>query len=166
GWTKLWKKGNEVIPEVSDRPGRIIDKSAPADRPTGLILLIGNKTKASVLAKFRVGCSTTALHRSQGEIHLQTSTLNGLDKSTVLVADAEWPAHNRMPTTSGNAQCHQTESRTFSVAPAAVEIPEIVGDILHRILLPFTDVVCIFVKDIGGVHNTAVRLRMLLERGH
>ncbi|KPA36561.1 patatin phospholipase [Fusarium langsethiae] len=166
GWTKLWKKGNEVILEVSDRPGRIIDESAPADRPTGLILLIGNKTKASVLAKFGVGYSTNALHRSQCEIHLQMSTLNGLDKSTVLVADAEWPAHNRMPTTSGNAQCHQTESRTFSVAPAAVEIPEIVGDILHRILLPFADVVCIFVKDIGGVHNTAVRLRMLLERGH
>ncbi|KAI9146754.1 Vegetative incompatibility protein [Paramyrothecium foliicola] len=125
--------------------------------PVGFLSLIGNQTKSVVLSQLGVRCEGS-LRRRHGELHLHLA-LNPLNKP-LIIADGDLPAHSRLPRVSKPYRCHEVSERRFmnetdDTVESAINLADTVH---HRILLPFVDVQCLFVADIGGVDTTVRRL--------
>lgn len=164
-WLRLRKNKYDVMLEASDRPMRLLDDLARPEEPAGLVLLLGSHHKAQLLRRLGDGPAPTKSRRSHGEIHLTVSSLDDGNQWPVIVADGDLPSHNRLPIARTPHRCHEAiEQRVPELQPGAGVAP-VADDMCHRLLLPFVDVVCLFVPDIGGVECAIQRLTAWLEKG-
>ena len=156
-WLGLRRKGHQVTLDVSDRPLRLLHAVESVDAPVGFLTLIGNQTKSVVLSQLGVRCNEP-LRRRHGEFHLHIAP-NNANKS-LIIADGDLPTHSRLPRVSKPHGCHEVKERPFvNEMDDTVESTITLADTVHhRILLPFVDVQCLFVADIGGVDVTVRRL--------
>ena len=156
-WLSLRRKAHQVTLDVSDRPSRLLHALESVDAPVGFLTLIGNQTKSVVLSQFGVRCDGP-LRRRHGEFHLHIAT-NHLNKP-LIIADGDLPTHSRLPRVSKPHRCHEVSERPFinetdDTVESAISLADTV---YNRTLLPFVDVQCLFVADIGGVDVTVRRL--------
>ena len=78
-----------------------------------------------------------------------------------MIADGNLPSYNRLPWSGKAYQCHEVYKTSFlknegqpgTVAAAA-------NAVYQRMISPFTDALCLFVKDIGGVDTTIEQLAL------
>ncbi|PTB40407.1 hypothetical protein M441DRAFT_70208 [Trichoderma asperellum CBS 433.97] len=153
-WLRLWRKGKHIMLEASDRPRRLLKDFRNVDEPAGVVVLLGNQTKS--IANFKPGNSQLDRKKSNGEYHLYASYLH--DARPMIICDGDMPGHNRLPRSCKLQSCHQVEDRIFMEETDSAKTVEASDNIYHRLISPFSDVICIFVEDVGGIDSTLRRL--------
>lgn len=165
-WVRHWRKAHGTVVEITDRPHRLLtEMKRPEARYPSLMVLIGNQDKQLALARLRIGNAWSCRKRSHGEIHLLPSSLKMYKDVPIFIADSDIPTHNRLPTACRKTQCHEIHSETLSTdAPTAKGI-ELTDRTLRRSVLPFADVVCLFVEDVGGINSAMGHIASWIRHG-
>ncbi|CAM1503442.1 Fc.00g082180.m01.CDS01 [Cosmosporella sp. VM-42] len=164
-WTRLWKRDDEIVLDVSDRLTRILDNVPNRNQPAGLVVLIGNHHKRLTLAKLGIPDETPKAHRTQGEFHFHAPLPQGHEEGLILVADGDQPVHNRVPWTRPATRCHHITSKPFARNETPAKMVDVASSLFHKALWPFADVVCLFVTDVGGVDRAIGILKTWLAEG-
>ncbi|KAJ2969904.1 hypothetical protein NQ176_g8435 [Zarea fungicola] len=145
GWLRVWNRGGQATLEVSDRPGRLLG-AVRQEEPIGVTVFIGHQRKYGALSALNLLSRSARARKSHGEIHLDVAQLP--NDQQMLIADGDLPTHGQFPRTHGFHSCHEVTSILY---PEPLQPAASVSDSLyHRVLLPLTDVICIFAEDIGG----------------
>lgn len=109
------------------------------------VVVVGNAIKARILATLGV----EAPRVTSGEIQLFTSPSTVTDRRPLLVASADIP--RKLAQSGKTFKCHDTSIRTPSLDGQHIDKPiDFASLIHHHILMPFSDVICVIAKDIGG----------------
>ena len=154
GWLSIRRCGDDHYLETSDRPHRLLRGVQHAELGIpGLLVLIGNQKKQLALTRLRIGDARLCKRRSHGEIHLFLSTLKSSRGASIIIADGDLPRHNRLPTTLRSSQCHELGREKFSPVRSANAVEDLGDRVYHRSVFPLADTICIFVDDVGGIHN-------------
>lgn len=132
--------------EVSRRPTQLLDRlQRPKEQCPLFVIIVGNAIKARILATLGV----EAPRVTSGEIQLFTSPSTVTDRRPLLVASADIP--RKLAQSGKTFKCHDTSIRTPSLDGQHIDKPiDFASLIHHHILMPFSDVICVIAKDIGG----------------
>lgn len=155
GWIRLWRNNGQPSLETTDRPHRLTEEFSYEDKP-GVALLIGSQTKSMVLSDLCSKAKRPQGLRHHGDIHLHASHVR--PTRPFLIADGDIPTHNRLSTCSKSYRCHESQETPFLKEPLVGRAGEIADKIYQRVLIPFADVICLFVADIGGADFAIQRL--------
>lgn len=157
-WIRVWKNGDTPGVEVTDRPRRLLGTlRAPEKQYPTMLALIGNQSKRIVLK--RLGCcAEVGRRRGHGEVHLSQSALRIFQNSPVVVADCDIPIHGRLPRASKTSLCHEISAEHLPRDAKQLKAVERGDHVLHHAVIPFADVICIFVEEIGGISRSLKRL--------
>jgi hypothetical protein len=165
-WLRLSDKNHEVSLQVSDRPKRLLAAVGPeGSRSSSLVLLIGNHQKAEAIRKLGIAYRSERGQRGHADIHLFIAPKEKLSSPTI-VADGDLPIHNRMQSRSPPSRCHEMTDYSLSSSDGGGQRTSQHADMVyHRLLLPFADVVCLFLDDLGGVNLAARKFAAWLNYG-
>jgi hypothetical protein len=166
-WLSLNVHGNETFLLESDRLQNLTRQIRDPDtQQPSLLVLVGKTSKALALREL-FGIKTTgklASKRIAGEIHLHLAPYSIFSRP-ILVADGDLYQRSVRLKAPGIGNCHGTTRRTLlgAASPAATR-DESIDTIYSLLLLPFTDVFCMFSADIGGFRQIARHLAVWLEK--
>lgn len=144
----------------------------PSTQTPSLIALVGGSFKTNVV---RALISPPKSMRGQGHadvhIHVYPPTIN--HKTPVLLADYTFPGQIQHEQSYFDINCHEIFWRPLSwTNQSGKELtPENVAEnvaenVLARLLAPFTDVICIFSSDFGGLVGVGGLLEALMRKGN
>lgn len=153
-WLRLWKKDRNIILEASDRPRRLLKDFRDIDVPAGVVILLGNQTKA--VTDFKLRSTRIDGPKSHGEYHLYASYLH--QSRPIIICDGDVPSHNRLPISCRLHSCHEAVDRVFMEEESTITPVEASSYIYQRLISPFADVICLFVEDVGGINSAIQRL--------
>ncbi|KAJ3454384.1 hypothetical protein MRS44_018278 [Fusarium solani] len=164
-WLKPWSRGVETGLEVTDRPQRLLrDFDNPTSETAGLLILVGNQSKQAAFRKLTF--QTERIHaKTGGEVHLLTSLFREFRCQRVVIADTDIPGLRLKPPSLNGNQCHEVKVYTDMAQPVAGEPRCSHASLLHKILFPSADVICVFVNDLGGFSASLGQLNSWLKRG-
>ncbi|KAJ3499522.1 hypothetical protein NLG97_g285 [Lecanicillium saksenae] len=145
-WLRVWKRGDQVTLEASDRTGRLL-RHVRQEEPIGVVVFIGHQRKYGVLSSLQLRSRSARARKSHGEIHLDVAHITR--NQQMLIVDGDLPKHGQLPRTQGAFSCHEVASKQYTAAPQPAA--SVSDSIYHRALFPLTDVVCLFAEDIGGL---------------
>jgi hypothetical protein len=135
----------------------IIDQltaTAPSKSPC-LGLFLGRKKKDAALREVFPHNNLERQQCAQGVIRLELDNASLKSDHPILFADAD---PNLPATTYDNCQSSSPSRRVVSL-PWAAAVPHLVQDIvLSRLLFLFTDVICLFADDVGGLDGVKTLL--------
>ncbi|KID94906.1 patatin-like phospholipase, partial [Metarhizium majus ARSEF 297] len=165
-WLRLSDKNHEISLQVSDRPKRLLAAVASKrSKSSSLVLLIGNHQKAEAIRKLGIAYRSESGQRGHADIHLFIAPKDRFSSPTI-VADGDLPIHNRAQSRSPPSRCHEmTHSSLSSSDGGRQKTSQHAEMVYHRLLLPFADVVCLFLDDLGGVNLAARKLAAWLNYG-
>ncbi|EJT68966.1 hypothetical protein GGTG_13472 [Gaeumannomyces tritici R3-111a-1] len=171
-WVRLSKKKHlftkntfDYQVQISDR-GEVLLESLPhADTEyVSFILFIGNEGKSRALTNIGID-RLKYNNRAHGEAHLFLAP----DKEVgfpLLIADMNMPLHNRISRPGRDQKCHESSTHSITDRSIVLENPlEVADTIYQRMLVPFADIVCFFVNDLGGCDRILRRIAMWSETG-
>lgn len=151
-WTRVSKSDGETTVQVTDSPSRALAASGDDEHPS-FILLVGSHRKSEALQS--LGLTSYKYPLRHGEIHLRKAPGNTY-KWPLLVAESSIPNDYILRRAWRPSNCHEIMNITLDLDLTGVRQ---VSSHLHRhLVLPFADVICLFVDDIGGMDITARRL--------
>ncbi|TQV89906.1 hypothetical protein IF1G_11429 [Cordyceps javanica] len=145
-WLRVWKRGDRVTLEASDRTGRLLHH-VRQEEPIGVVVFIGHQRKYGALSSLQLRSRSARARKSHGEIHLDVAHI--LHNQQMLIVDGDIPEHGQLLRTQGAFSCHEVASKQYTAAPPLAA--SVSDSIYHRALFPLTDVVCLFAEDIGGL---------------
>lgn len=165
-WLRLSENNHEVSLQVSDRPKRLLTTLGSKDsEPCGLILLIGNQQKAEAIRKLGINYRSEHGQRGHADVHL-FAVPNGKLRVSSFIAESDVPRHNRMQSRSPPSRCHESTEYTLPSSDGQRQKTGQFADMVHhQLLLPFADVVCLFLDDLGGLSIAAHRLAAWINYG-
>lgn len=155
-WLRLWKKDRNIILEASDRPRRLLKDFGDIDAPAGVVILLGNQTKA--VTDFKSRNTRIDGPKSHGEYHLYASYLH--PTKPIIICDGDVPSHNRLPVSCRLYSCHEAVDRVFMEEESTMTTVEASSYIYQRLISPFADVICLFVEDVGGINSAIQHLNV------
>ncbi|KAH7229950.1 acyl transferase/acyl hydrolase/lysophospholipase [Fusarium solani] len=164
-WLKPWVRGPESGLNVTDRPQRILrDFDDPDVDTTGVLMLVGNQSKQAAFRKLLFQ-NEPVRARASGEVHLLVSSFRECRQRPFVIADTDIPKSQSRPSSPRGRLCHEVTVHTFMENSMPSEVSEIHDHLFHKALLPFADVICVFVEDIGGFQASLRRVIAWLEKG-
>lgn len=163
-WLRLLSSSGHVELESTDRPRRLLS-ALPHDSPLGMILMIGNQAKSTTLGGLGIERRHLDRQSSQGELHLLMSPWNDGAGRRIIVADGDFPSHNRLPSAKDVQRCHETSWAVLGTASRSQSAAELREDMYHKLLFPHVDVICLFVADLGGPAAVNRILKSWLHKG-
>jgi hypothetical protein len=82
----------------------------------------------------------------------------------MLIADTNIPLNNRVSRPIKAQRCHESFVHSIVDIDTQLEKPVDVADIIYQdMLLPFADLICLFVNDLGGLAKVAKRIAVWLR---
>lgn len=164
-WLRLSRKDKRFVLETSDRAQRLLDNlPRPEEQSPSLITLVGNHAKLQALRELGIS-SIGASKRGHGEIHLSLLPSSEHTDNPILIADGNVPLQNRLGRPWKPQLCHELSVRPFP-DDLTFEKPVNIADyIYHRALFPFTDVICFFATDLGGIKRVVQHLARWMDKG-
>jgi hypothetical protein len=170
-WLSLNVHGNETFLLESDRLQTLTRQIRDPDtQQPSLLVLIGKTPKALALREL-FGIKTAGKLTSKriaGEIHLHLAPYSIFSRP-ILVADGDLYQRSVRLKAPRIGNCHGTTRRTLLRTASPAVLPrttqdESIDNIYPLLLLPFTDVFCMFSTDIGGFRQIARHLAIWLEK--
>jgi hypothetical protein len=163
-WLRLSRKDHGFVLETADRAQRLLDNlPRPEEQCPSFITLIGNHTKLQVLRE--LGIANTGGKRGHGEIHLSIVPSTERTDCPTLVADGDISSQNKLGKPLKPQLCHEIDVRPFP-SDLVTEKPIHVADRIHyRAIFPFTDVLCFFATDLGGIERVVQHLARWVDGG-
>jgi Patatin-like phospholipase len=127
----------------------VIDQlTTPSEKSPYLAFFLGRKKKDAALCQVFRHNDLERQRRAPGSIRLDVDNGSLKSKHPILFADAD-PNLQVIPHDLCRSSCHP--HRVTSL-PWAAAVPHLVQDIvLNRLLFLFTDVICLFADDVGGL---------------
>ncbi|KFY69541.1 hypothetical protein V496_00161 [Pseudogymnoascus sp. VKM F-4515 (FW-2607)] len=159
-WLGLIQDQSTVSLHYSNRL-RYIAESLPraSKQYPSTLLFIGKASKSAALRCIYRG-SRISSYRNRGVANISLDPKTANDSYPVFIANAS-PDGVTAIDSLGTAKCHETTcqlldwSRSFDAPPQLQNIK----DLIHaRLLLMFTDVICIFADDCGGLDGVMTKL--------
>ncbi|KAH7012191.1 acyl transferase/acyl hydrolase/lysophospholipase, partial [Microdochium trichocladiopsis] len=151
-WLSFVRHNGRSALEATDCPQRLLHNLPDPDsqRPV-VITTIGNRLKVEFLRSLGVNVDPRRKGESRSVINLSMWPKTIKDDSPAIFMDTDIPRDGWNSTRSLKpAGCH--ESVFHNCDHLARERPEAIADVLARkALFPFSDVLCVFAPDIGGV---------------
>ncbi|KAI8710253.1 PNPLA domain-containing protein [Fusarium sp. LHS14.1] len=164
-WLKPWVRGPESGLDVTDRPQRILrDFDDPEVDTAGVLMLVGNQSKQAAFRKLLFQ-NEPVRARASGEVHLLVSSFREYRQRPFMMVDTDIPKSQSRPSSPRGRQCHEVTVHTFMENSMPSEVSEVHDHLFHKALLPFADVICVFVEDIGGFQASLRRVIAWLEKG-
>ncbi|KHO10731.1 MYND finger family protein [Metarhizium robertsii ARSEF 23] len=165
-WLRLSEKTHEVSLQVSDRPTRLLAAlGSEGSMSSALVLFIGNMQKAEAVRKLGINYRSERGRRGHADVHLFIAPKGKFSMPTI-VAEGDLPIHNRMQSRSPPSRCHEATDYSLSCSDGGGKWTSKHADMVyHRLVLPFADVVCLFLDDLGGVNLAARKLAAWLNYG-
>jgi hypothetical protein len=114
-----------------------------------LITFIGHQIKNQYLNKLLQREKNAS---QSAQVHIDI--INPTDVPILLV-DCDTDAQNHQQSASINEHCHRTEIRMLEWSNETRTQEELTKTIIERLLFPFTDVICVFADDFGGLPGVA-----------
>ncbi|KAH7016325.1 uncharacterized protein B0I36DRAFT_254112 [Microdochium trichocladiopsis] len=152
-WLCLATQNQETCLEVSDRIRTLLDDLPNPDRQYPSVLtLIGNQSKARFLQKLSINVNGIRAHRFRGELHVALAPNSVSGNHPMLVIDVDLPSKAALPRSQRQQRCHEIIHRQFLQSSKNEELQS-EEHIFTRLVIPHTDVLCLFAGDIGGVHR-------------
>ena len=162
-WLRVIRQNDQSGLEIFDRLEKL--KSIFPDgeeRFPNVIFLLGNQQKICAFQNFGVSHLQSNSKRANGEVCVfatHVPTLQG-NLEPFLVFDASSSSAHGANKTYRAPLCHES-----NVHKVALERNGGLEDLIHhRLLLPFSDVVCLFVDDLGGIAKVIKRLETWLSQ--
>ncbi|KXJ84844.1 acyl transferase/acyl hydrolase/lysophospholipase [Microdochium bolleyi] len=156
-WVGFLRNDDGLRLEVTDSPQRVLHNLPRPDTQKPLVLaMVGSRLKAEFLSSLRA-------HKSNGRIgHVEVALSLWPGTTTAdcpaLFMDANvFPDSRVMPKTSITARCHESRFQECNhfAEKSSVALSNLLG---RKAVLPFADVICIFVSDTGGISHTGQQL--------
>ncbi|KFY68439.1 hypothetical protein V496_01061 [Pseudogymnoascus sp. VKM F-4515 (FW-2607)] len=169
-WFSPSIRGSEVSLTTSDRPQNLLSDLPFADsQQPSLIVLLGTDEKTLALQELVSTKSEPrrSAKRGYGETHLHLDSSTAFSDRPVLFADGTFTNHIKPSRAIASEGCHDVKTRYLPRLRNSLptDLYEATDQVYARLLLPFTDVFCIFVSDIGGLEGAAGRLASWLTKG-
>lgn len=165
-WVSICKSNGEIKSEVTYKPHLILEELDSIAVPSPpLLVVVGNQSKRLALTELQIGNPTLYRKMCHGEIHLSCSKGGGLNEAPLLIGDCDIPYHSRFSTSRSNSSCHEVIVKKHEIGEQYTNLIKLGSDVIHRCLLPFADVVCLFAEDIGGISNVISHLNSWMDRG-
>lgn len=152
---------------ASDRPWRALRQVDPytPDDTLELIFLLGNRRKAAALGELGVEQRSNG-RRNHGEIHISNVPFEKQLSKPIIIADGDVPPNNKLTSSCAHARCHDIVPYSPALASTCGgKAVEIADQVINRLVLPFSGIVCLFLEDLGGIRKAARRLAAWLEIG-
>ena len=161
GWFNLSGRDCFQI-HYNHRTACLIDQiTNPSTQQPSLILFLGRKSKDAALREIFPNNNIGRGHRdSIVSLRLDSSTISA--DRPLLFADAD--PFSLIPPRTGGLSCHATTVLPLkwrSSCPSST-----FHQLLARLVAPFTDVICIFADDFGGVESVTEFLKHWVEYGN
>lgn len=164
-WLIAYKAGADFGLEVTDRPKRLADDfSGWNQENASFLMVVGNRSKQLALSQLGVQ-KRVAMMKGRGDVHLYASSRQKCAPTPFIIADTDVPSDVKLHTSEGDRSCHQTSAYLFQDDSAFGTALVLHHAVLHRCLLPFVDVVCLFVADLGGIEASLGYLSAWVDMG-
>ncbi|KAI8710386.1 PNPLA domain-containing protein [Fusarium sp. LHS14.1] len=164
-WLRACKSGADFGLEVTDRPKRLADDfSGWSQENASFLMVIGNRSKQLALSQLGVQ-KRVAMMKGRGDVRLYASSRQKCAPTPFIIADTDVPSDMKLHASEGDRSCHQTSAYLFQDDPAFGTALALHHAVLHRCLLPFVDVVCVFVADLGGIEASLGYLSAWVDMG-
>ncbi|KAK3933650.1 acyl transferase/acyl hydrolase/lysophospholipase [Diplogelasinospora grovesii] len=165
-WLRLSRKDQSFVLEASDRAQRLLDYlPRPEEQAPSLITLVGNQSKLRALRELGISGTGPKGKRGHGEIHLFVSPSSQRADRPILIADGDMPLQNRLGRPWKPQLCHEISVRPFPGDVVSDKLVNIADHIYYRVLFPFTDAICFFATDLGGIERVVQHLAMWMDKG-
>jgi hypothetical protein len=160
-WLQLSRNNEGANLEVSDRLERLHNQQTAGHRFPGFAILLGNRHKLLALRSLGINPPGSSKKRAFGDIHLFSAP--GTVTHPLLVADGDLFSRGKFNKAYGNPRCH--ENSMYQVKPSLgfESMENAVTRLYNQLLLPFSDLVCLFVDDLGGMAKVTEHLRSWLH---
>lgn len=137
----------------------------PSTQTPSLITFVGGRCKTRTVRKLI--SSEASNIQDHADIHLHVYPPTMAHDSPFLLADYTFPTQILPEQNYSNVNCHEIFRRSLSWTNNSAQVLGTVAEsVLARLLVPFTDVICIFSSDFGGLVGVAGMLKALMCRGH
>ncbi len=165
-WLRLSRKDHSFVLETSDRAERLLDNlPTPEEQWPSLLTLVGNQSKLQVLRELGIANTGARGKRGHGEVHLSIVPSTERTDCPVLVADGDIPVQNKLGRPLKPQLCHEMSVRQFPNDPVPEKPVHIADRIYYRAIFPFTDVICFFATDLGGIGRVVQQLARWVDGG-
>jgi hypothetical protein len=135
-----------------DRYKRISrDLLAPSKQRPSLALFLGNRKRDTALKHLFPNNNLKRHQPSLSAVNLRIDNGSIATEHPVLFADCDPTRCTSALSDNQLASCHERAS--FSLPWALSHPDDVLDSLLARLVFPFTDVICIFADDVGGLEN-------------
>ena len=150
-WLRISRNSKlEIQVQVTDQFSRLLGQSRGKTVAPGVALLLGGKLKDEALENLGV----TAKSALKGELHLHS--VGDLASAGVIIAEGAALQHCRNLAPWRSQQCHEVHD---TILTHETRMEKGIDRVYNHLVLPFVDIVCIFVDDLGGLRATAQQLK-------
>lgn len=160
-WLQLSRNNEGANLEVSDRLERLHDQQIASHRFPGFAILLGNLHKSLALRSLGINPPDSSKKRASGDIHLFSAP--GTVTHPLLVADGDLFSREKFNKAWGNPKCHENSMYQVQSSLGFESMENAVTRLYNQLLLPFSDLVCLFVDDLGGMAKVIEHLRSWLH---
>lgn len=146
----------------SHRLGRLVDTLARPDQQAPLLIIRCFRTneKQAALSQLFLANETQGRDRRPAMCKMYADALTTHDKNPIFFVDID-PNYGP-PLQDTTAHCHHFQAHHIRQRPHKVQINTL---LMNSLLLPFTDVMCIFADDIGGLDGVTQHLQAWADSG-
>lgn len=159
-WLEPYLRDKEIAIEKSPRLGEILNQTR--GEPS-LLLLIGNTSKSKALSCLATPQRLERRGRHPGEIHLRLDAGAHSTQSSRPTLFADGPIPNIKNKIGEKDLASDLESISQNLPWAGGNLNVALLHIYAKLLSPFTDVVCLFLSDFGGVAKVVEFISAWLE---
>ncbi|KAK3167631.1 hypothetical protein OEA41_010758 [Lepraria neglecta] len=134
--------------------------ASPDKQFPSMIFFVGRQSKDAALREIFPNNNIRRGNRD-GVVNLRLDSSTFSSDTPLLFADGDPRAH--IPPRLGGATCHK--DRTLPLAWSATQDQSVLHSVYARLVAIFSDVVCIFAEDLGGLDGVARFLTGWIEQG-
>lgn len=155
--------------QVTDRPSRLLSEIEDLEKHIYTAVFIGNRCKREAIHMFGAASFPHTRH-SPFSVDICTLHTGLRNKGPTFITDIEVPTKVstvRLPQPHKSRSCHDARHIPLNLqSTTSIAAEEELDRIIQFTLFPLAHLVCIFVEDVGGVHEVVRRISRWVDRGH